>query len=32
MMTDGIKYKNREESMKNYDIAELVSMRWGCRL
>ncbi len=26
MMTDGIKYKNREESMKNYDIAELVSL------
>ncbi len=26
MMTDGIKYKNREETMKNYDIAELVSM------
>lgn len=25
MMTDGIKYKNREETMKNYDIAELVS-------
>ena len=26
MMTDGIKYKNREENMKNYDLAELVSM------
>jgi len=26
MMTDGIKYKNKEESVKNYDIAELVSM------
>jgi len=26
MMTDGIKYKNKEEEMKNYDIAELVSM------
>jgi Fe-S oxidoreductase len=25
MMTDGIKYKNREEAMKNYDIAELVA-------
>ncbi len=25
MMTDGIKYKNKEEEMKNYDIAELVS-------
>ena len=29
MMTDGIKYKNREESLKNYDIAELVSMALG---
>jgi heterodisulfide reductase subunit D len=29
MMTDGIKYKNREESLKNYDVAELVSMRLG---
>jgi heterodisulfide reductase subunit D len=29
MLTDGIKYKNREESMKNYDIAELVSMALG---
>jgi len=26
MMTDGIKYKNKEEEMKNYDIAELVSI------
>ncbi len=26
MMTDGIKYKNKEEVMKNYDIAELVSL------
>ena len=26
MMTDGIKYKNKEEEMKNYDIAELVAM------
>lgn len=25
MMTDGIKYKNKEEEMKNLDIAELVS-------
>lgn len=24
MMTDGIKYKNKEEEMKNFDIAELV--------
>jgi len=29
MMTDGIKYKNREESLKNYDIAEMVSMALG---
>lgn len=29
MMTDGIKYKNREETLKNYDIAELVSMSLG---
>ena len=26
MMTDGIKYKNKEEGMKAYDIAELVAM------
>jgi len=26
MMTDGIKYKNQEEKVKNYDIAELVMM------
>ncbi len=25
MMTDGIKYRNREEEVKNYDIAELVA-------
>jgi len=29
MMTDGIKYKNKEEEMKNYDLAELVSMSMG---
>ncbi len=29
MMTDGIKYKNKEEEMKNYDIAELVSQSLG---
>jgi Fe-S oxidoreductase len=29
MMTDGIKYKNMEDKMKNYDIAELVSMALG---
>jgi heterodisulfide reductase subunit D len=26
MLTDGLKYKNKEESVKNYDIAELISM------
>ena len=26
MMTDGIKYKNQEEKISNYDIAELVAM------
>ena len=25
MITDGIKYKNKEEQMKNYDLAELVA-------
>ncbi len=25
MMTDGIKYKNKEEEMKNFDLAELIS-------
>jgi len=29
MMTDGIKYKNKEEEIKNYDLAELVSMSLG---
>ena len=29
MMTDGIKYKNQEERMKNYDIAELLSLSLG---
>ena len=29
MMTDGIKYTNKEEEVKNYDIAELVSMSMG---
>ena len=29
MMTDGLKYKNREESHKNYDIAELVVLALG---
>jgi Fe-S oxidoreductase len=26
MMTDGLKYKNKEEQIKNYDIAELIAM------
>jgi heterodisulfide reductase subunit D len=26
MITDGLKYKNREEDVKNYDIAELIAM------
>ncbi|NCA85016.1 MAG: (Fe-S)-binding protein [Clostridia bacterium] len=29
MMTDGIKYKNKEETMQNLDIAELVSQSLG---
>ncbi len=29
MMTDGLKYKNREEDVKNYDIAELVVTALG---
>jgi Fe-S oxidoreductase len=29
MMTDGIKYKNKEEEIKNYDIAELIAMSLG---
>jgi heterodisulfide reductase subunit D len=26
MLTDGLKYKNKEEEIKNYDIAELIAM------
>lgn len=26
MITDGLKYKNKEEAVKNYDIAELIAM------
>ena len=29
MMTDGVKYTNKEEEIKNYDIAELVSISLG---
>jgi len=26
MITDGLKYKNKEEEIKNYDIAEIVTL------
>ena len=29
MLTDGIKYQNKEEEIKNYDIAELMAMSLG---
>jgi heterodisulfide reductase subunit D len=29
MLTDGLKYKNKEEEVKNYDIAELIVMAMG---
>lgn len=29
MMTDGLKYKNKEEEIKNYDVAELIVMSLG---
>jgi heterodisulfide reductase subunit D len=29
MMTDGLKYKNKEEEIKNYDIAELIVLALG---
>lgn len=29
MMTDGIKYKNRESEIKNYDIAEIIALALG---
>jgi heterodisulfide reductase subunit D len=29
MMTDGIKYKNKEEEIKNYDIAEMIALSLG---
>jgi Fe-S oxidoreductase/nitrate reductase gamma subunit len=29
MMTDGIKYKNKEESLQNFDLAEMVSASMG---
>ena len=29
MMTDGLKYKNREDTIRNYDIAELVVLALG---
>jgi len=29
MITDGLKYKNKEEEIKNYDIAELIVQSLG---
>ena len=29
MLTDGIKYQNKEDEVKNYDIAELMAMSLG---
>jgi Fe-S oxidoreductase len=29
MMTDGLKYKNKEEEIKNFDIAEIVVQSLG---
>lgn len=29
MMTDGLKYKNKEDEIKNYDIAELIAISLG---
>jgi hypothetical protein len=29
MLTDGLKFKNKEEEVKNYDIAELLAMGLG---
>jgi heterodisulfide reductase subunit D len=29
MITDGLKYKNREQEVKNYDLAELVALSLG---
>jgi Fe-S oxidoreductase len=29
MMTDGLKYKNKEDEIKNYDIAELITLSLG---
>jgi Fe-S oxidoreductase len=29
MMTDGLKYKNKEEEIRNYDIAELIALSIG---
>jgi Fe-S oxidoreductase len=26
MLTDGLKYKNKEKEVKNYDIAELIAL------
>ncbi len=32
MITDGIKYKNRESEIKNYDIAELIALSLGNKI
>lgn len=29
MITDGIKYKNREEEIKNLDVAEMIAVALG---
>ena len=29
MLTDGIKYQNKDEEVKNYDLAELIAMSMG---
>jgi Fe-S oxidoreductase len=31
MITDGIKYKNREEEIKNLDVAEMIAVHWVCK-
>jgi Fe-S oxidoreductase len=32
MMTDGLKYKNREEQVRNYDLAEMVAAAMGLQV
>jgi heterodisulfide reductase subunit D len=31
MLTDGLKYKNKEEEVRNYDIAELIALALGSK-